>query len=331
MYLRFLKSELYRASRLKCVWILLVFIFVSAFFLQGMYVKSTVLQLSYDQVVAMGEQGYSVESFSEAFNMGLSASSTTTADLSSEDIAVVYSTYEINDNEVEGVVSYSEIDSFDDMWGEGPMYHCDLPTFNWLNVASSYHLIALAVFAGIFFGNAYKNGYDKNLIISNKCRISLYMARIAVVAIYLVILLVFTFLTSLFFDAVLTGSVTWNINAAFWRYTIIEIILGASFCCVIAAVASLTRNTAAAITVGVLLSMGFCSYGLSFLSMLLIGLFPSLGTDFTLADYTLTQNIEALTLHSTGTFVLRALLVAAVYTAASLVGSCLAVKRRDIV
>ena len=65
--------------------------------------------------------------------------------------------------------------------------------------------------------------------------------------------------------------------------------------------------------------------------MLLIGLFPSLGTDFTLTNFTLTQNIEALTLHSPGTFVLRALLVAAVYTAASLVGSCLAVKRRDIV
>ena len=328
MYLRFLKSELYRASRFKCVWILLIFIFASCFFLQGMYVKSTMLRLSYDQVVAMGEEGYSVDSFAEAFNMGVSAA----GDVSSGDeYTVVYSTIDVSDTEVNGVVSYSEIDSFDDMWGEGPMYHCDLPTFNWLNVASSYHLIAIAVFAGIFFGNTYKNGFDKNLIISNKCRLSLYMARIAVVAIYSVILLIFTFLSSLCFDVVFTGDVEWNLNSAFWRYTAVELILGMAFCCVLAAVASLTRNTAAAITVGVLLSMGFCSYGLSFLSLLLISLFPSLGSDFTLADYTLTQNIEALTLYSPGSFVLRALLVAGIYTAVSLIGSCTAVKRRDIV
>ena len=59
-------------------------------------------------------------------------------------------------------------------------------------------------------------------------------------------------------------------------------------------------------------------------------IFPSLPSDFQLVNYTITQNAEAISLQSTGKEVLRALIVAFVYSFLSIEGSLLIIRRRDI-
>jgi ABC-type transport system involved in multi-copper enzyme maturation permease subunit len=333
MYLHFLKSELYRASKLKCVYILLATLFVFTLFQMAIYTKFDIFGMTQEDVYELGEEGYSAEGMSEAFDMGFNSVSGSSEEIKEgdDDMLVTSTVVTITDDNTGDTVTYdSQPVSLGDLWGEGLFYNEDMPTLLNLNVAASYHFLALAIFTGIFLGSAYRHGYDKNLIVSNNCRFSLFLARITVIAIYTLTLLAATFIFTAILDALFTGGVTWNLDAAVWGYMGLAFLLAFAFALVVAAVASFTRNTAASLTVGVLLSCGFLSIGLSIATILLKHVFPDLPAEFNLIDLTLTQNAETLTLDSSGKEVLRALLCSLIYGASAIVSSGLVIKRRDI-
>ena len=331
MYLHFLKSEAYRASKLKCVYILLICLFLLSAFEVMMYTKLDLLGMTQEDVYEISGEGYSTEGMSEAFNMGFNSGASIAEDAGSDGSSVSYTVVTISDEETgEETESEVEYGSLDDLWGEGIFYDADMPTLYNLNTSASFHIFSAAIFTGIFLGAVYKNGYDKNLIVSNRCRFTLFLARLTVIALYNVILLAATFLFTAMLDGLFTGEVTWNLDASVWGYTMVSLIISLAFSAVVAAVGCLTRNTAATLTVGVLLSMGFLSIGLSIASLILQHIFPGLPDDFSLINYTLTQNAETLMLDSPGKDVLRALICSIVYSASSLIGSYWLIKRRDI-
>ena len=329
MYLHFLKSEAYRASKLKCVYILLICLFFLTMFQIMIFTKLDVFGMTQEDVYVMSEEGYSAEGMSEAFNMGFnSGSSITEAD--GDDSYLSSTVVTVTDEETgESTTVEPEYGSLSDLWGEGLFYHEDMPTLYNLVTSASFHIFSVALFTGIFLGAVYKNGYDKNLIVSNRCRFTLFLARLTVIGIYNVILLAATFLFTAMLDGLFTGEVIWNLDAAVLGYTVVSFVISFAFSTIVAAVACLTRNTAATLTVGVLLSMGFLSIALSLGTILLKHIFP-LPDDFQLINYTLTQNAETLALDSAGKDVLRALICSLIYSSLSLFSSYWLIKRRDI-
>ena len=73
MYLHFLKSEAYRASKLKCVYVLLICLFFLTFFQIMLFTKLDFFGMTQDDVYELSEEGYSAEGMSEAFNMGFNS------------------------------------------------------------------------------------------------------------------------------------------------------------------------------------------------------------------------------------------------------------------
>ncbi|SMC37617.1 ABC-2 family transporter protein [Oscillospiraceae bacterium] len=331
MYLHFLKSEAYRASKLKCVYVLLICLFFLTFFQIMIFTKLDFFGMTQDDVYELSEEGYSAEGMSEAFNMGFNSGASISREEADDEQFISSTVVTITDDETgeEGILE-PQYGSLSDLWGDGMFYDADMPTLFALITSSSFHILSVAIFTGIFLGAVYKNGYDKNLIVSNRCRATLFFARLTVIAVYSVILLAATFLFTALLDALFTGGVTWNLDSAVLGYTLVSFIISFAFSAVIAAVASFTRNTAASLTVGVLLSMGFLSIGLSLCTMLLKYVFRELPDDFSLINYTLTQNAETLTLDSPGKDVLRALICSFIYSAASIFSSCWIIKKKDI-
>lgn len=316
MYLRFFKSELFRASKHKCVYILILVLAAVLFLESIVFLKFSIPGMSQDDVYSMGQEGYSAEGMSESFNMGFNAGRSTSLVVHDEE----------EDMSEEDIPAYT----LSDFWGEGLFYNDDFPTLYWLNVSSSFHLFAVAVFTALFLGSTYKYGYDKNLIVGNRYRFSLFFARITVIAIYSAILLIATFLITVVYDLLFTGSVDWNLDSSVLGYSLVSFVLSFAFSMIAVFIATLTKNTAASMTVSIMLSMGFLSLGLSIISFVMTYIFPSLPSDFQLVNYTITQNAEALSLQSTGKEVLRALIVAVVYSFLSIEGSLLIIRRRDI-
>lgn len=332
MYIHLLKSEAHRAVRLKCVYVLLIVLVAFSFVQMAIYTKFNLFGMTKEDAYELSDEGYSAEGMSEAFNMGFSSASGS-VDANAEDDTYVTSTVvTITDDDTGTSVTYDEVDtpSLGDLWGEGLFYYEEFPVLLWLNISASFHFLAIAIFTGIFLGAVYKNGYDKNLIVSNRCRFTLFMARITVIAAYTLALIAATFIFTALWDALFTHEVTWNLDGAVFGYLTISFLLAFAFACVVAAVASFTRNTAAALTVGVLLSTGFLSVMLSIATLILKYMFPDLPDEFNLINLTLTQNAEVLALDSSGKEVIRALLCSLVYGAASILSSGMIIKRRDI-
>ena len=307
MLWNFIRSETYRATRLKCFYILPV-IMLAATFLVGMIVMRMDLagMLGYTQqdLQELGELGNSVEgyqrSFEVGFNTGLDMSRNTIENGGSPELK---------------------------MFGIGLCYYEDVPEIFHQNISSLDQLILVAVFAGMFMGEIFTTGNDRNLLISTKHRGLLLAARYIVFAGYMLILHVLRFFFSAFSVLCLGESVKWNIDRSFIMYFIITYFLTVAFGYVLCALAYVTRSKAATVAVGVSLALGVLSMAISLVNYIVNRNF---NTHFDLARYTLSQNLTTLGLQSDGDFVLKTVVVGVVYFVAAIAVGAVTAKNRDI-
>lgn len=260
--------------------------------------------LSKEDVEQIQEMGTSAEGYEESFIAGFQAGMDTSENLNdaSEPITVL---------------------------GEGPMYEESVAMIYSMDVSSLSEALLLAIFIGLYIGNIYSTGLDRNLNVFAGKRMMLFGTRMLMISIYGLVLHIFTWITALLSAALMGKSVVLAIDKAFVIYFIITWFLLTSFGCIVASMTHVTRSKAAGITLGILLSVGILSTIMSIASLVLqkkLGL----ESDFNLGNYTVTQNLATINLYSDGHFVVRAIICGAVYFAAAYILSSMIVRKRDI-
>lgn len=307
MFAKAIQSEAYRISRMKSTYVLMAVLVAVLILINFMYMCVDLyglMGLSKEDVEQIQEMGTSVEGYEESFMAGFQAGLDSTENMNEEDKPIT-------------------------ILGEGPMYGESVAMVYSMDVSSLYEVLLLAIFVGLYIGNIYTTGLDKNLNIFAGNRTLLFAVRIILIAAYAFALHVVTWFTSLLSAALMGGGVTLAFDKAFIMYFLITWILVVSFGCIVASMTHVTRSKAAGITLGIILSAGILSTIMSIASLMLqkkLGL----ESDFNLGNYTVTQNLATINLYSDGHFVLRAIICAAVYFAVAYVFSLSIVKKRDI-
>ncbi|MBQ4271436.1 MAG: ABC transporter permease [Clostridiales bacterium] len=320
MFLNFLKAEGYRASKMKCIWILPIIMFCLVLLTSFVLLKVDMLGMmgmSREDMDAISEQGASAEGLEDSFRAGFSAG----VDMGNDMVA----TAEGEDVEVEVEVEQEDVSII----GEGLLYREDVPELFYQNIATLSTILLLAIFTGLFVGDVYSTGVMKNITIGNRKRGLLFTSRMTVIAIYSFLFHVVTYIWTLICVALMAESVKLNADGAFFKYFFFSWIITFAFCLVVAAVTTLTRSKAAGITVGVILASGLLTMAISIANMILVRKF-GLDDSFSLANYTLTQNLAVLNLHSEGHDVARALMCSFIYGILAFAGGFVINKKRDI-
>lgn len=301
-----LKSEIFRISRMKSTYILPVVLMVIVLITNFLYMAIDLygmMGFSQEDINAIQGMGTSAESYEESFMTGFRAG-------------------------LETSESIQEGEEFQ-ILGEGPFYHESVATIFTLDVGSLHEILLLAIFIGIFLGDIYSTGLDKNLNIFAGSRMMLFGIRMLLISVYAMILHVFTWITSLLSAAVMGASVDLGFGKSFYLYFIITWILTVAFGSIVSTMVHATRSKAAGITLGIILSAGLLSTLISIASLVIQKRF-GLDEGFNLGFYTVTHNLASLSLHSDGHFVVRAIICALVYFAVTYITGAVIVRKRDI-
>ena len=163
MLLSIVKSELYRASKFKSLWILTIILF-----LLMLMTGFTVLKMDMMSMVGMdGEQfdelvseGNTMDAFQAGLDAGTSSAEENTAN-----------------------VQVNGIDDFKFL-GEGYLYRSTVAKFFQVSQASLNGTLLIAIFIGLFAGDVYNTGINKNNIKAMNRKSKILMGRLIVIAIY---------------------------------------------------------------------------------------------------------------------------------------------------
>lgn len=301
MFLRLLKSEFYRARKQKNPYILLVFLLLAVLLTCLVLIKFDFLSpigIDRDTYVALTAEGNSMEGIDDAVQLG--------------------------------TMLGSEIDSETEIIGKGIFYDADVNTLFNMVVAELDVLLLLTIFVGIFIGDIFSMGIEKNLVICNNKRSTLFLARATVIAIYALILHVFTFIFTIISVGIMGNGITFDWNKYTVGYLFLSYLLTVAFGIVIYAVTVATKSKAAGITIGVILSTGALASIISVANWYLVNKFD-LKSDFSIANYFITENLVTLGVPFTSTQATRAIVVSVVFIAAAVAVIMSLNKKRDIV
>ena len=307
MFAKAFKSEAYRISRMKSPYILIAVLMCVLFLINFLYMCVDLyglMGLSKEDVEQIQEMGTSLEGYEESFMAGFQAGLDTSENINEEQAPIK-------------------------ILGEGPLYGESVAVIYSMDVSSLYEALLLAIFIGLYIGNIYSTGLDRNLNVFAGKRMMLFGTRMLMISIYSLVLHVFSWLTAWMSAALMGASVEFAFDKAFVLYFIVTWLLLTSFGCIVASMTHITRSKAAGITLGIILSAGILSTIMSIASLMLqrkLGL----ESEFNLGNYTVTQNLATVNLYSDGHFVVRALICAVVYFAAAYILSLMIVRKRDI-
>lgn len=311
MFINALKSELYRASKMKSVYILMGVLVVLILVNNFIYLKVDLyglLGMDADTINQVQEMGTSGEAYSDSFMAGFDAGLGVTSD--------------VDENaEEEGLESINIL-------GEGVYYNEDIAQLYSLDVGSLYVLLLVAIFVGLYIGSIYKFELDKNLVRFVNRRFVLFASRMTVIAIYTLVLQTLLWLMCIISKAIMTDNVYLGIDRSFVIYSIVAYLLTLAFAILVASITHITKSMAGGITTGIILSSGILSTLISIATFIIQKKFELSG-DFSLGNFTLTMNLAALTLNSSGHMVLRALVCALLYGAVAYILSMIKVGKRD--
>ncbi len=306
MFGRAVRSELYRIKTLKSTYILIAVLGIIIFITNFMYMKVDLYGLfgfSQERIEQIQELGTTAEGYQESFMAGFQAGLESTQAMSEGGTITIL--------------------------GEGPMYYESVPVIFSLDQGGLYELMLIAIFVGIYIGNIYSTGLDRNLNLFSGNRTMLFGVRMMMIALYAMVLHIFMWIYSILSAALMGYSVRLEIDRSFILFFIITWMLTVAFASIVGAMTYLTKSKAAGITLGIILSAGVFSTILS-LSSLMIQKKFGLDEGFNLGYYTVTQNLAAITLNSDGHFVLRAVICSIVYFTATYILASVVVNKRDI-
>ena len=307
MFAQAFKSEAYRISRMKSTYVLIAVLGAIVLIVNFLYLRVDMYGLmgfSKEDVEELQQMGTAAESYEDSFMTGFQAG------------------LESSENIAEG-------DTTIHVLGEGILYEESVATLYMMDVGSMYELLLISIFVGLFIGSVYSTGLDKNLNNFAGRRSLLFSVRILLIAIYCLIIHIFTWIYCLITTAMMAKSVRLEFDKAFVLYFFVTWLLCVAFGCIVACMAHMTRSKAAGITLGIILSAGLLSTLVSVASLMIQKRFD-LAADFNLGNYTVTHNVAALGLYSDGHFTVRAIVCALVYGGLSYLCSLIIVRKRDI-
>ncbi len=306
MFAKAFKSEFFRISKMKSTYILPAVLVVIVLITNFIYMAVDLYGLmgfSREDVEAIQQMGTSAEGYEESFMSGFQAGINSTENMQADSEFVIL--------------------------GEGPFYDEAVSAIYTLDVGSLHEILLLAIFVGLYIGNIYSTGLDKNLNIFAGKRVLLYGVRMLMISLYALVLHVFTWFSSILSAAWMGAGVDLGIDKAFILYFLITWLLTIAFGSIVASMTHLTRSKAAGITLGVLLSAGLLSTIMSIASLMIQRKFDLDGS-FNLGNYTVTQNLAVMNLDSDGHFVVRTIVCALVYFVLTYLSGLLVIRKRDI-
>lgn len=302
MYIKLLRSELYRTVRQKNPYILLIIGAVITFLTCFVLLKLDFLAplgIDSETYMAIASEGNSMEGMENAAQLGAIIGQNTTVDANTSLI------------------------------GEGVFYSADINKLFNIVIAELDNLLLMAIFVGIFIGDVYSMGIDKNLVISNNKRGILFAARATVIAIYSLVLHAFTWIVTAICAGTMGKGFDFNWSGKVVVYLIVSYLLVVVFGLMEYAFVVLTRSKAAGITIGVILSTGALAAAISVVNWLIIRKL-NIDSDFTISNYMVTENLVTFNSNYTSGELTRVLCVCAVYAALSIILTFVLNKKRDI-
>ena len=319
---KYLKSDLYVASKMKATYILpiiaLLLIFVNCF----IYLRvnfGALLGESYTQEVLSSVENSSdepmSEQYSQSFSMGFNHS-------------YVASSEETEAGETEEVPEY-EVPKLSKMFSGGMLYEEPVSATAVLNLRSMTGALLVSIFGVFLFANWLRGGLSKNILKGNANRFLPYFSKVLTLFIYTVAFNVFQLLLSIFFVALMGKGFELGFNAEFWGFFGLNTLMTFAFACLVVLITTLSKSTALGMAFAIVCGTGALQMVIMLLELLINHVILDDGK-VSIADHLLSGIIQTYSPDAGKTMIIRALVMSAVYLVVSLGVGSFVYRKRDI-
>lgn len=291
--LKYFTSDLYALKKMKIVYILpivlIVMVLMSNFITTRLNFAAIGMKEFENQMAQMENEDLDEQlkdSFSVGFNAGFEASTQ------------AYEPEPIKLNE---------------LFDGGMAYDSTVADLFVSSISGLTYLMLAAIFAAFFYGSQMKGAYIKNILKANDNRWLAYTSKVLTVFLYAVMFMILTFLVNVFCGAVMCKSFEMGIDGNFFKYVGLQLLLTFGMCAITGLVAMLT-NTGLGMVFAIVAGSGLLNLAYMLIDILVN--YAILGDgDFSLSDYLITGNVAAMTLESSGSDIVRAVIVAIAFIA----------------
>ena len=285
-----IKMDLYKMFKSKSTWILLICLVAVSFATVGM------MKLSLEQYKKNPELIKQVEELNSDDNINVGIQAGTDNNIREHVDGLKYS---INDL-FAGVVNGSMIGLF------------------------------IAIFSLIFFNSELKTGYIKNIAGQFTKRRYLIFSKLVVSFVFVLFAFILSLLSLIIGSKLFLGYIAIGGTSALLKVVLTQFILAIAVSALILFIVEWFRNTAGSIVTSMCFVVGFGNLIVMFLNKFLTGNDIIKDKDFNLANYILTGNISRIGPASSSKDLITAAIVAGVFILLSVIGSVLALEKRDI-
>ena len=188
----------------------------------------------------------------------------------------------------------------------------------------------VAIFCLIFFNSELKTGYIKNLAGQFTRRRYLIFSKLIVAFLFTLFAFAFSLSAMILGSKIFLGYIITGGMASLIKVVLTQFILQLSVCTLVLFLVHWFRNTAGSIVASMCIITGFGNLFVMLISKLLTGNDIIKDKDFSLSKYILTGNISTIGQSSSSKDMLTAVIVAGVFLVISVVGSVIALEKRDI-
>lgn len=195
-------------------------------------------------------------------------------------------------------------------------------------VRSGGILLFLTFFTAMFVNGENKYGFVKNIAGRMPFKGYLFLAKLAAIFVFNVMIFMAYYLFSIPFVRLIIGGIDLSIGKAALKAVLLQLILHFAFSCVVAMLASVSKSTAFSATVGTVFCCGVGSWLWILINMIINKL--KISDSFSVNDYTLVYNIQNIDMSFDFKNTLRIVAVAVLFVAASSIISVIVLNRRDV-
>ena len=319
---KYLKSDLYVASKMKATYILpiiaLLLIFMNCFlylrvnftaFLGEAYTQDVMSSIENTSEEPMSEQ--MSQSFSMGFNHGYVASSEA-----------------LEEGEDEEEPEY-KAPTLGDIFSGGMLYEEPVSALAVLNLRSSTGILLVSIFGVFLFANWLRGGLSKNILKGNSNRFVPYFSKVITLFIYTVAFNVFQVLVTALFVAMMGKNFELGLNAEFWGFFGLNTLMTFAFACLVVMITTLSKSTALGMDFAIICGTGALQMVIILLELLINHVILDNGK-VSIAEHLLSGIVQNYTPDSPKKMIITALVMSAVYLVVSLGVGSFVYRKRDI-
>lgn len=187
----------------------------------------------------------------------------------------------------------------------------------------------IAIFAAIFVNAPQKTGFIKTIAQYAPDRGMFTISNLISITIFTVIMLLVSFIGALVGFGIFFDNLNFNGFSDYIGLMLIYLLLNIAFGTFVMMFATVIKSTGLSMTIGILCSAGTGLVFFKLIDMLIRKIFETDGS-FSIANYTITENITQLGLDCDNSIIVRSVVVGFVYIIVSTVISMIVMKKRDV-